>query len=334
MTKLLEKRDAIYGFCTVWVILFHVFRRISMPYIPVVTNIVGIGNMAVDVFFFLSGLSLCLSAEKHSYLENGWKDYYQKRCLRILLPYAIICIPYYLWAAVEESSGRLVHRALKFFADLFSASFWLKGTQTTWFVYGIMLFYILFPLIYRIVRKKKPLWNAAVLVGTAAFAVLASYAPLLKNGVVVWARLPVFYAGVMTGFLEEDRPMGKWMISVAAIVLLAVGAVTSASELSETFTVRPVFRLLLYFPMTLSLLIIFREVPYHGKLLGTIGSVSLEMYLIHVTLLHPIKRYGIMASTGYWLYLILPVISLILSLAVRQLEEGIRRLQGLGTEQK
>ncbi len=84
MKKLLDNRNSIYGACALWIILFHTFRRVSMPYIPVITNIVGIGNMAVDVFFFFSGLCLSLSAQKHNYQNIGWKEYFKRRLLRIL----------------------------------------------------------------------------------------------------------------------------------------------------------------------------------------------------------------------------------------------------------
>lgn len=34
-----------------------------------------------------------------------------------------------------------------------SATFWLKGIETTWFVYAILLFYIKFPTIYKIISR-------------------------------------------------------------------------------------------------------------------------------------------------------------------------------------
>ena len=144
MTKLLEKRNIIYGFCAIWIVLFHTFRRIGMPYIPVITNIIGIGNMAVDVFFFFSGFCLSLSVKKHNYLETGWKEYFSRRFIRVLIPYLIICIPYYLWNALFEVEGNASHKLIMFFANLSSASFWLKGTETTWYLYGIILLYLFY----------------------------------------------------------------------------------------------------------------------------------------------------------------------------------------------
>lgn len=51
-----------------------------MLYIPIVTNVIGIGNLAVDIF---SGLCLSLSATYHHYAENGWREYYIRRFDRV-----------------------------------------------------------------------------------------------------------------------------------------------------------------------------------------------------------------------------------------------------------
>ena len=185
MSKLLEKRNTIYGICAVWIVLFHTFRRIGMPYIPVLTNIVGIGNMAVDVFFFFSGLCLSLSAHKHNYQKTGWKDYIRRRLSRVLLPYLIVCIPYYSWSAIFESSGGIGIKAAIFLSNLSSVSFWQKGTQTTWYVYGILMFYILFPGIYTFVQKNGSKRKVCLVLGLILFAVISSYIPILKNSMIV-----------------------------------------------------------------------------------------------------------------------------------------------------
>ena len=55
-----------------------------------------------------------------------------------------------------------------------------------------------------------------------------------------------------------------------------------------------------------------------------VGTLSLEIYLIHITLLHPIKYYGIMDAVGCWLYLILPVIAVLISWLVKEAEKRIK----------
>ena len=109
------------------------------------------------------------------------------------------------------------------------------------------------------------------------------------------------------------------------IVLIGLGIITSTSELSKTFTIPQVYRLLLYIPLTLALLHILSTTGKENLFLERIGCLSLEVYLIHITLLHPMKYYGIIDAVGYWLYLILPVTSVLLAMLVGNIEKKIIR---------
>ena len=325
MSNLLKKRNAIYGICAIWIVLFHTFRRISMPYIPVITNIIGIGNMAVDIFFFLSGVCLSLSAARQRYLEKGWAEYYKRRFIRIILPYLIICIPYYLWATAFESTGTFVHRVIAFVANFSSATFWLRGIQTTWYLYGIALFYILFPFLYRFAIQNGWKKKFILLLGVIAFAITTAYVPVLKNSMILWARLPIFLIGTFVGASEKMPETRKTIVRVvSATVFILLGVLTSMSELSKSFTIPQVYRLLLYIPMTISLMILLSTPPTRrARLFKWIGSFSLEVYLVHITLLHPVKYYGMMDAVGYWLYLILPVVSVLIAWVFARIEDLI-----------
>lgn len=324
MKALLEKRNTIYGACAIWIVVFHVFRRISMPYIPVLTNIICIGNLAVDIFFFFSGLCLSLSVTKYNYPDTGWKPYFKKRLTRILLPYVIVCVPYYFWSAVFETSGSIVRKALVFFANLTSVSFWLKGTQTTWYVYGILIFYCLFPVIHSFVKKSGALQITALLSGMILFATATAYIPVLKNSMIVWARFPVFTIGVVAGTIpDKDRVPNAAQTVVAALIVVLLGCLTSTSELSEAFSFPPVCKFLLFIPLTLALLTLLAIFGKKNRFLEWIGGLSLELYLVHITMLHPLKYYGVIQTLGLWLYLFLPAVSLLLAWVVGLIEKRI-----------
>lgn len=313
----------MYGVCAVWIIVFHTFRRIGMPYIPIITNIVGIGNMAVDVFFFFSGLCLALSAERHNYLETGWREYFRRRFTRILVPYLIVCIPYYIWVAKFESSGGTVRRIAVFFANLSSATFWLKGKLTTWYAYGVLVFYMMFPILYRTVKKSKTSVRY-LLLGMIAFAVASSYIPVLKNSTILWARMPIFTIGIVAAEGEESRLSGdRYRMIVASAILLVLGLLTSLSEISETFTIPQVYRFLLYIPMTLSLVLVLSRAGEKVQFFEMLGTMSFEIYLVHNTLLHPLKTFGVIDATGYLLYMILPAVAIPISWLVKKAEERI-----------
>lgn len=336
--NLLKKRDVIYGVCAVWIVLFHVFRNIGMPYIPVITHVICMGNMAVDTFLLLSGLCLALSAERNRYAERGWKDYFRRRFTRILIPYLLIAVPYYLWNAAVEQHGSILRRAAMFAGNLSSATFWGKGTQTTWYVYAILVFYLLFPFIFRFTGKS---WKRGVVLIAAAvgFAAASSCVPVLRNSTIVWARLPIFIAGVLVGQHrgKTDRPILRSPALKAVCLCLAAAlfAWMSADELSEKSRLPDAVQWLLYAPLTILLLCgipVSARKPGSHNLIAVLGTVSLEIYLIHITLLHPLKRYGVAAHLGNWLYLYLPLVSAaaayLLSLLVQRIIDRTRARHG------
>lgn len=329
MTRALKNRSTLYGFLAIWIVLFHTFRRIGMPYIPVVTNIVGIGNFGVDVFFFFSGLCLALSAKKHNYAETGWKAFYRKRFIRILIPYLLICIPYYAWSALVRVSGGIARKFAEFLFDLSSASFWLKGTQTTWYAFGIIVFYLVFPLIYTFLAKtgrRGKLRGIILVAALIAFAVFSFYMPILNKSMIVWARLPIFTIGVIMAInCDLERTPNAVETVAAAIVLAALGTIISISEISASFTLPQVFRFLLYIPMTLAFIAIVSGFGRKIMPFEWIGGFSLEVYLVHITLLHPLKYYGVINAVGYWLYLILPVVSVFIAWIVSLIANAVSR---------
>ena len=323
----LQKRNAIYGFCAVWIMLFHLYRRIGMPCIPVLTHVTGIGNMAVDVFFFCSGFCLSLSAKKNEYPRKGWRVYFHRRMKRVLIPYLIICTPYYLWSALSESSSGPAHKGMVFLANLSSVSFWTKGKETTWFVYGILFFYLLFPAFYSFAEKNGWKKKAAFIAGQGLLSVLFSYLPVLRNSVIVWARLPIFTFGVFLG-TEEKKGKGlptKTETLLAVLTIVVFGSVISFSETSDQLSIPDVYRYILYFPMAVAFLIVSEKIKTKGFFFERIGSISLEIYLTHIVLLNVLRAYGVYEILRYWLYLIVPSGAVLISLLVQSTE---RRLMG------
>ncbi len=324
--NLLKKRDTVYGILAIWIVIFHIFRKFAVPYIPFVSNIAGLGNISVDIFLFYSGLCLCLSASKNNYPENGWGEYFKKRVLRIFIPYFLICIPFYIWSAVYEISGSFMHRSIIFCLNFSSVKFWLQGTQTTWYVYAIILCYLVFPLLYGYLRKAGSKGRVCIIAALAAFAVLTNYLPVLKNSTIVWARLPIFSIGVISGFddLKLKKP-GKLLIVLSAAVTLGLGYLISLSELSEKPFIPNVYRFLLYIPMTLAVMVLLSTFGGGTGALDFVGRLSLEIYLVHIALIHITIYRGVFDAIGLWIIIALPAASILISWLVSLIEAPIRK---------
>ena len=84
--KILQNRNEIYGFCALWIMVFHIEKQVGLPWhIPFFTPFIQMGNAGVDVFMLLSGYCLCLSFARNP----DWKSFYKKRVVRVVLPYLI-----------------------------------------------------------------------------------------------------------------------------------------------------------------------------------------------------------------------------------------------------
>ncbi len=304
-----------------------------MPFIPVVTNIVSIGNMSVDIFLFFSGLCNTIGAQKHNYSEEGWRSFFRRRAERTLLPYFLIAGTFYLWSSIAEHSGSILRRTLAFAGNISSLSFWFNGTQTTWFVFAILLFYLLFPFIYRFGKQKGKSRRILFLAAAVLFSIASSYIPVLKNSTIVWSRLPIYTFGIFIGtdlneYQLPEFSTRKRIITeiISILIIITIGWLLSAVEIFHSISLPRVYRWLLYTPVTLALLTLlsFHLKPGESsRFLSEAGAASLEIYLIHVTMLHPIQRYGLMSALGMWLYPVLTAFSVLCAVLIRRAEQQI-----------
>ena len=87
MNNILKNRSFVYVFLAMWVLIFHCACRVEMVNIPFLTSFVEQGNMAVDIFMFLSGYCLWQSFAKASHDIRGFAI---KRIIRLLILYLVI----------------------------------------------------------------------------------------------------------------------------------------------------------------------------------------------------------------------------------------------------
>lgn len=331
--RLLAYRNSIYGFCAVWILVFHIYRNTGLPTIPIISNVLRLGNLGVDIFLFLSGVCLCLSAARHRYSGKQWLEFFRRRAFRVLLPYLIVAIPFFCWAAVCEHSGGLVRRAALFFSDLFYISFFLKGSQTIWFVFGIMLCYLLFPLLYRWTVKAGFAQKLFLLLGVLLFAFAASFLPYLQNLEIVWARLPIFVLGVYYGTSqrqeEKEQEPSVPLCAAALLTILLLGWVVSSDLIPSHTDTWLLLRWLVYIPVALAFLFLASHFGQKSKVLTWLGGLSLEIYIVHITAIHQMRYYDVLERLGAWTYLLLPLNTIPLAWCVHKLAEQIqKRLKG------
>lgn len=93
-----QYRRELMGVATVLILLCHSLLppAIHCPN-DILRWIIITGNRGVDIFLFLSGLGMYHSLRKMTkWNRGGVIRWYAKRYRHILLPYLLICFPYYL----------------------------------------------------------------------------------------------------------------------------------------------------------------------------------------------------------------------------------------------
>ncbi len=117
-------------------------------------------TVGVDIFMLVSGLGLY-----YSYTKNpiSYFRFEKKRILRVLPWYLVIAgVTYFVYDILIKHLG-----FLRFIQDYTFIS-WVRFNKSRyWYILAIMVFYLVFPLVYRIVNNKRfnALWLLVFVVG-------------------------------------------------------------------------------------------------------------------------------------------------------------------------
>lgn len=308
-----DARVVLLGIAALMVTFFHTqeLNYHELINIPLIGNLINfiqkIGNCGVDIFLFLSGIGLYLSMTK-----NTVGKYYKNRFIKIIPKYIIILIIYSFF--VEEMTG------LKIIETLFGLSFFVDGIRDGWYIAFIMFLYLIFPIIYKLLKKYDvfALFVILLLVVLLNFC-LSYWLPVYYFKIEVGlTRIPVFLVGVFFGKkIHEGYKISLRMIKYSFIIQVIVLFIL---YLNIDLTYLAVFSRYLYCPLAICLAINISWLYYLLKnkdnlLLKPImffGNHSLEMYLIFEKTCYVLVNIYLMDSY-IEIYLLGFVITLVLS---------------------
>lgn len=208
-------RNAIYGFAALWIVVFHGVLLSNIndefdPAIRLIRDSIDMGNIGVDVFVFLSGICLYFSYSKKPKLSS----FYYKRFVRVYIPYLIMTLPYIIYFYVAG-----VIDLPMVFKTIFTVNTWTGEVDLIdfWYISAILVFYLLYPLIYRFIfrekkagkmsQKRAEFWRMIILV-VISFAVSVTIyytLPDVYNVISrVLSRFTVFIIGTYVGKLVKE----------------------------------------------------------------------------------------------------------------------------------
>ena len=278
-------------------------------------------SAGVDMFVFMSGMGLY-----YSFSGNGdIRRFYSRRFKRILIPYAIVGVIYWIQRDFVYTQAGFV----RFLEDFSFITFFTEGIQNLWFVCFIGIMYLIFPIVYKMIYSEhfgKILFVLLLAVAVMIPIAMHEYAPDLYHNINKAAtRMPIFIVGVQAGKYIKQGVKLPHIVTVGIIILgfaCNYYAVQNGIKGYKSRYITSFFALaaMLFFVYCL---IVIDWAQVFRKILRFFGKYSLELYLIHILLweycaeygipLHRASRYFIMVCTATVLSVILSRVTAMIS---------------------
>jgi peptidoglycan/LPS O-acetylase OafA/YrhL len=281
------------GLAIVWIFLFH--SRVQFDSVAL-TQFKELGFAGVDLFVFLSGYGLTHSALKR---PTRISRFYLKRLGRIGPPY-LIAVALALMTSLMLGDTVPLREAL----EKLSATYFLLGHgRYLWFIPTILLFYLGFPYIFKgyLASPHKRRFTATT-IGACYLVCLACILCGLQYYLIALARVPIFILGIHLahGHLTDPSSGPNLLGHTLFLVIVLTGIVLLRSLVPEGFrhATGLNFYPLLFFTYSCLLLIArllagLATLDHAAtsallQLLGRLGGLSLELYLVHEHIIFPL----------------------------------------------
>jgi peptidoglycan/LPS O-acetylase OafA/YrhL len=286
----LDYIDSLRGLAILAVLVLHSASLFQTNVqIKAIQNIIGSGEMGVQLFYIVSAFTLFLSLKNRFSRENNpIRNFFLRRFFRIAPLYYIMIIYYLVEANFRISPGTLISH-ITFLHGLHP--YWINTfVGGAWSIADEVLFYLIVPFLFFHIKNIKQACNillGSLVLRVVLYAILSRFNPVDPNATVFmsWGmflycylpnQLPVFLLGIVLYFLIMERQnlpvySGKVILTVAILIL---------GELASKWGNQHIF-----FSIALSLFIVgiskFRFKLFVNPVVRYIGKISYSMYLTH-----------------------------------------------------
>lgn len=275
-----ENRKAYMGLAMIWIIGYHFYLVHSdfiNHYLFPVKFLFRNGYVGVDIFFILSAFGLCYSWERSTVT-----CFYKKRFIRIIplyLVFLVLC-KFLLKADFSYWDVFLQITSLSVVNTPYTHT---QGINGEWFVPAIINLYVIFPVLFNLVRYINK-----------RFAVY---------GVYIVSMCSILASGGASSFISPNYIM-RLPIIVAGILAYLCIIENNKRKLLQIFVFMSIFYLfverkniMLSVPLPLILFTLNElKLKINIKWLCFIGSISFELYLAHVIPMNFIQDYNVAIS--------------------------------------
>lgn len=284
LSRLSEYRTELMGVAVIFIYLFHSGDIGMSQYYNV---FFAHGYLGVDVFFFLSSIGLCFSLSK----DSRTFEFYKRRIARIWPTWIFVLISMHLLGILSlhfkpDTNYAFPHSIAQYFTWYTGLGFYvcqLLDLDTPdewyyeWYVPAAFFFYLLTPWLY---RQKSIL--LVFLFSVCLIAFWGGHNSSLR--VYFWLfyqRIPVFILGIIFYRIMVNNEISDSFCNRLMFILSGISAVllffyNTGSEVPISYI------FLFSVPLVLVVSTYVIEWLHVGKILSFYGTISLELYLIHL----------------------------------------------------
>ena len=333
--SLSKYRGELFGIATVLVVIFHYVSDLLNQCEDALPSVIRIGLKGysnvfrgVEIFLILMAMGLFFSMRKNSDIGQ----FYKRRLSRIFIPYLIVGGIFYIILDLMMRNETIWDVLSDFFFITFVTT---KGGDKIWYVGFTVFLYLLFPLLfnYSYDPRKDSIKPNRVLMVIAVYVVLtvalcfAAPTFIVNTEIATGRILLSLVAYLMVPEIQRSEKIRiAHLILCAVLTLLFVGL----RLLGERFglaafcdIVKRWYRSGIGFFVSLAFCWLIPKLPERiNACLRWIGTYSLEIYLLHVTLRALAKELSI-PTYNPLVYAIIIAVSVPLSVALSKLNGRI-----------
>ena len=259
------------------------------------------GDRGVEFFFVISGFILCLPVAKY-HIGGGEKvnlnRYYLRRLTRLVPPYVIAITAIFLLQLVSGINNAhlgLWQRTCHYFSTITYSYCYIYHrknifTAVTWSMEMEIQFYLVAPLLFRLLYWRPALRRVILLTGIAGFVIAQHYyhAPFLN----IYRFMQFFLMGILLADLYVSKTApglvnSKWAVPACALIFVALLLL----PIKVAFPAKLLFPFLIggFYFLVLGNDILKRIISW--KFMPVIGGMCYSIYLLHYTILSVTGRY-------------------------------------------
>ena len=273
----LNQTKALQGFSAICIVFHHLSQKTAANWIPSeyiihgLDPFVNIGYLFVAIFFFFSGYGLFLSYKtKENYLQNFIKHHIGTLLLTLILSNFL-----YLW-------GR------SWFQTDFSISSYLSIGEPfltnpyAWYIFTLLIIYLVFYFSFKYAKSEK----AAILFTSLGVLLYIIFCDFMIYGTWWYNSVPAFIAGLLFAKNKEtiiNRSKKSYILILILSVLITISCFSIAlidKNIINRFVIL-IAQMICSVSFVITVLLLGMKIKIGNRFLAFLGSITLEIYLIH-----------------------------------------------------